>query len=101
MRQWYINLSELVFVGGSDCSMGTTTKPTGDEPYFVIRSDEYADCGRGLNTVFFRGERILAEHMTYADGSLRLSGPSEGLYCDAEKWALAHLPDILKRWKKS
>lgn len=97
MRQWYISLGELVFIGGSNCSMGTTTKPIG-EPYFVVRSDEYADCGRGLNTVFFRGERILAERMTYADGSPKLSGPSEGLYCDAEKWALSHLSDILRRW---
>ena len=96
----YLSVAELLFLGHEECSTGYDTKDecilrSGDSLYVTIWSDPYAMCGRGLNTIYFKGKEIASEVMHRPTAGIELTGPSIGLYMDAEKWLLRNLASIV------
>lgn len=96
----YLPVGELLFLGAYDCSPGYETKKEciekgGDTLYVTIGCDPYAKCGRGVNTIYFKGREIASELMCRPTFGIELSGPSIGLYSDAEKWLLNNLASII------
>lgn len=96
----YLPVGELIFLGSYDCSPGYDTKKEciekgGDTLYVTIKSDPYAQCGRGVNSIYFKGHEIASEMMTRSSWGIELSGPSIGLYSDAERWLLNNLSSII------
>ena len=96
----YLSVGELLFEGARECSSGYSKEefkrkyPT-EDLYVVIKSDTYANYGRGLNAIYFRGRKIASELMNRPAWGIELSGPSVGLYRDAEKWLLKNLSQII------
>lgn len=95
----YLSVAELLFEGHENCSVGVETR-TVSRPYVVIQSDPSAMCGRGLNTVYYRGREIASEIMSRPEWGIEIDGPSIGLYRDAEKWLLSHLPKIISDFEE-
>lgn len=96
----YLPVGELIFLGAYDCSPGYDTKKEciekgGDTLYVTIKSDPYGRCGRGINSIYFRGREIASELMCRPSWGIELHGPSIGLYSDAEKWLLNNLASII------
>lgn len=96
----YLPVGELIFLGAYDCSPGYNTKSEcikkgGDTLYVTIKSDPYAKCGRGVNSIYFKGHEIASELMTRSSWGIELNGPSIGLYSDAERWLLNNLASII------
>ena len=96
----YLSVAELLFEGGWNCSTGYSKDEFDTtQPYVTIASDPMASCGRGLNTINYKGRRIASELMHRPTWGIELEGPSIGLYTDAEKGLLIHLTDIISDFK--
>lgn len=96
MQDLYLSVWELLFEGYEKCSVGYSKDHLQKgEPYVVIRSDDSAYCGRGLNTIYYKGKEIASELMRRPTWGVDLTSPSIGLYHDAERWLLNHLPEII------
>lgn len=96
----YLSVAELLFEGGWNCSTGYSKDEFDTtQPYVTIVSDPMAYCGRGLNTIYYKGRTIASELMHRPTWGIELEGPSIGLYTDAEKWLLINLTDVISDFK--
>lgn len=96
-----LSIFELLFEGWEGCGIGVPKhlyhEMYGDDPYIVIQSDTSANCGRGRNSIWFRGNEIAAEYMIDKRSIDRFDyhGPSNWLYHEAEKHLLEMLPQLV------
>ena len=79
----YVKINDLLENGGENCTI-LNDRPT-DGLYLVLIVDPMANCGRGLNALYFKRTKIAGEFQINKRWGYSLDEPSIGLFNDAKE----------------